>query len=743
MEKDQLVRRLMDTFLEELQEHVQVLNRELLALQQEPAAAERAGRLKQLFRTAHSLKGAARSVSIPTIEEACHALEDILAGVRDGARPLSKDLFALLFAAADAIEEAGVRLREERDLTGSRLARLLPQLGDTARRAPLPVQPKESGDGVAAAAPAAGGNTLRIAADKLDTFLTRSGELLVACRRLDPRLQQLASLRDSVLRWQREWHEVGKPLAALLEEHRQPAADKLSPRRLARAVNGFGERLRKLEKELDNLTAALAADSRALEHVAGGLDDEVRRVRMLPFAQACQGLERMVNDLAGASGKDVRLVIEGGAVELDRSILEGLSDPLRHLVRNAVDHGLEPVEERSRQAKPRRAQVTVSALLRAAQVEVVVADDGRGLDIEALRREAHKRGLPEATDDRELARLIFQSGFSTAAAVTGISGRGVGLDVVKSQAENLHGTVDVAFEAGRGTRFTLTVPLTLTTLRAILVAVNGQLLAFAGTNVQRLLRVNPDDIRTIEGRPMVPVDGVPLPLVSLAAVLKLPKPQGESSSPGGRAAKRRSPALVISAGNLRMIFLVDELLSEQVIVVKRLGARIRRVPLLAGATILPSGQTALVLNAANLVRSALAQAPAVTNTVGPEPAPVRKRLLLAEDSVTTRTLEKTILEAAGYDVVPAADGAEAWKLLQQGGADLLVSDIDMPNMDGFTLTQEVRGSRRFRDLPVILVTAKESEHDRARGIDAGANAYLVKSAFDQRELLETIAHFLS
>ncbi len=775
MDKEQLVKRLMPTFLEELEEYVQALNRDLLALKKDPEASDRAERFRNLLRTTHSLKGAARSVSVSVLQEVCHHLEEILERVRDGVRPLNSDLFALLFTAIDAIEEAGMRLREEKDLAGSPLAALVPRLtasaGGQVRPAnlpspapavaeptPPPIQERAPVSPVEPASETRAG-TVRVAAEKLDSLLARSGELLIARRRLQSRIEELLTLWEAVGRWRDEWQRVEKPLGQLLSEERLTGTNgfsgngtgtaRLLPRRIAFAVNGVAGRLRQLEKELDRLTRTLAGDGRMLDQAAGAVDDEVRQVRMLPFSEACQGLERTVYDLAQAGGKEVDLVAVGGGVELDRSVLEGLKDPLRHLVRNAVDHGTEPAEERRRAGKPVRGRVTVAAVLRGSQVEVSVSDDGRGLDLEALRQQVRKRKLPEPADDRELARLIFLPGMSTAPLITDVSGRGVGLDVVKSRVEALHGTVDLSFTPGQGTRFTLAVPLTLTMLRALLVGAGGQTFAFVGTNIQKLLRFDPREFRLVQGREMLPLDGALLPVASLAATLALPT--GSPENHGGR-----KPILVVNAGDRRMAFLVDELLAEQEIVVKNLGARIRRLPHVAGATILPSGRIALVLNAANLVRGALAQRPdrlLSAPVAGPRaqaglPAGahagvrVRKRLLLAEDSVTTRTLEKSILEAAGYEVLAAVDGDEAWRLLQEHGADLVVSDVEMPHVDGFALTEAVRGSKRFANLPVVLVTARESEADRAEGIKVGANAYLLKSAFDQRNLLETIAQLL-
>jgi two-component system chemotaxis sensor kinase CheA len=767
MDRDRLIQRLMATFLEELEEHVAALNRDLLALEKGPAKEERAERLRTLFRTVHSLKGAARSVSVPLIESACHHLEEILSAARDGRRPLDAGLFPLLFATADAIEEAGMRLREQHDLTAAPLSALVPQLeaavagtwepaperaaapdvttdvppvsGASAGQ-PLPTTAAAmGGPPVVGAPPAAelpaeapsGPATVRIPAEKLDGFLARSGELLVARRRVQARAQDLDGIREFVGRWRSEWGVVEKALGQLQQNGAAPL-----PRRVGQALSRAGENLRQLERDLEHLGAGMTADGRVLKQSADALNDEVRRVRMLPFADACQGLERLVRDLAHAGGKEVELVIEGGAVELDRSVLEGLKDPLRHLVRNAVDHGGEPPEARRAAGKPSATRVRVAAVLRGSQVEVVVSDDGRGLDLEALRRQLRKRHLPELSDERELARAVFLPGLSTAPLITDVSGRGVGLDVVRSRVESLHGTVDVSFTPGRGTRFTLAAPLTLTTLRAVLVGAGGQTFAFVGTNVQRLVRIDPAALRTVEGREMLALGGPPLPLASLADTLGLPSPV--PAVDGGRV-----PALVVAAGDRRAVFSVDEFLAEQEIVIKGLGSRIRRLRHVAGGTLLPSGQVALVLNAANLVRTALARLPsrAVAPVEGAA-GPARQRILIADDSLTTRTLEKSILEAAGYEVAVTPDGAAAWQLLHERGADLLVSDVEMPRMDGFALTEAVRASQRFRELPVVLVTARGSDEDRARGIAVGADAYLRKSAFDQKNLLETIAQLL-
>ena len=883
MDKNQLIKRLMATFLGEIEEHVRTMNDDMLALEKDPQAPDRTERLKSLFRSAHSMKGAARSVNVETIEDACHRLEEILSKARDGSVPLDPNRFSLMFETVDAIEEAGMRLREQNDLAGSPLAALLPRLeaaaaGDPAafsyvshrspvaadattesplsvasavaksvpddssndphaitptisdphaaastqpdpppdrseteqtantaeieakddsasrRSAEIPKQTDgdqslestetsiEAADPLVAKAEPPRANVdktqnaidsriltdtdsliesskdqgfVRIPAEKLDVLLTRSGELLVAERQIDAWVGELVELRDLVVRWKTEWRNAYKSIDELIsvDENRRagiaevqaapraPAAGSHTPprriRRAERALGAVGENLTRLERDIDRLASVVAKGGRRLDRAAKLVDDEVRRVRMLPFAEACQGLERSVRDIARSNNKKADLLIQGGDVELDRSVLEGLKDPLGHLVRNAVDHGIEKPAERVRSGKPERGRVTVSASLRGSHVEVVVEDDGKGLDRDAIRRQARKQGIPEPPDDRDLTSLIFLAGFSTASIVTNISGRGVGLDVVKNRLESLHGTIDVATSIGNGTKFTLAAPLTLTTLRAILFSAGRGLFALASTNVIKLVRVDPADIRMIQGRETLAIGGALWPVAPLALAL------GMNSSEVDRTTGKR-PGLIVAAGERRMAFLVDELIAEQEIVVKSLGSRIRRTRHLSGATILPSGRIALVLNAAGLVKSvppATISSRIAGSGVDPS-ARKRKRVLVVDDSVTTRTLEKTILESEGYEVVTAVDGVEGLRMLEEKGADLLLCDVDMPRMDGFELTRAVRDSHRFARLPVVLFTSLAEDRDRARGVEVGADAYIVKGGFEQQDLIETIKRFI-
>jgi two-component system chemotaxis sensor kinase CheA len=779
MDREQLQQRLMGTFLGELEEHVRTLNRDLLLLEKDSgdsrapldsargalSDSRRAELIDTLFRAVHSLKGAAHSVNVHAIETACHRLEGVLAAARDGRYALNPNSLQLFFTATDALKDAGERLRAQQPLIDAPIQALLPRLDAAARGAGetvpgSPIQPSLPAAAPAAIPLATSAEFMRVSLQKLDTLLARSGELLVARHRAADRLGDIVALRDALQRHRSEWRLLEKPLRTLLAPlragqrtagtapepgngHRRRSSDaaRQRPRVSQRAIAAFervAEHLKRLEREAEQLASRLTADHRALEQAAAPLDEDLRGVRMLPFGDACAGLERAVRDLAHAASKDVDLVVEGATVDIDRAVLDRLKDPLRHLLRNAVDHGIETPDERRAAAKPPRATVSVAATLRGNSVEIVVADDGRGVDMAAVREQARRKQMAVPEDDRDAIRLIFLPGFSTAPLVTELSGRGVGLDVVSHQVESLHGHVEFSFTPDQGTRVTLTVPLTLTTIRALLLTASGQIFALPLTSLVRLTRVRADDLGSAAGRDVLLSKGPPIPVASLADVLGV---RGEAPRQQDNG---KVPLAVVTSGSRQVAFVVEELVGERELVVKSLGPRLAGVRHVAGATVLPTGRVALILNAADLVQTALGlpYRPGLAGVREQQLPERRRRLLLAEDSVTTRSLEKSILEAAGYEVAAAVDGGEAWRLLREKGADLVVADVEMPRMDGFALCEAIRESKRFRELPVILVTARESDRDKARGLEVGANAYLPKSTFDQRQLLEVIAQLL-
>lgn len=744
MNKEELAARLLATFVGELEEQVRRMNDDLLALESDGSDRER---LRSLFRVAHTLKGAARASGVTVVEQACHLLEGMLVGPRDGTRRLGPADFSLLYDAADALVDAGHRLRGSSALDESPLALLRDRLkfGGNAPGGFTPLPPRSSaptqpaapvpsaadgGPGESAAAMRGerkAESEVRVEADKLDALLAASGQLLIAGGRINGRRDELTTLHELTGQWAVEWQRYERRVRLELERHGARP-------RLLHSMGGLREGLRRLVQQSGQLATQATEDSRALAQATDDVGNRVRRLRLRPFAEACETLPRVVRDIGAASGKEVDLELSGTAIEADRAVLDGLRQTLGQLVRNAVDHGIESPSDRVRAGKPGRARIEVAATLRGDRLQVTVSDDGRGMDVAGIRAALVRTGAAVPDNERDLVRMLFLGGLSTRDEASIISGRGVGLDIVRAAIARMQGTVDVTWETGKGTRFIIDCPPTLATIRTVLTRLGARYLAFPTSQIERLARIDPEEIRQAEGRNVITTEESPVPLVPLGQLL----PPADDHAKGDRIA-----VVVLRAAGQRLAVAVDELISEQEVVLRPLGSTPQPLPLVSGAAILPSGVVALVLNVPALVLAGLKPQGSATTFSTPRTAKrARSRILVVDDSITTRTLEQSILESAGYEVRTAVDGADAWRLLQEHTVDLVVSDVEMPRMDGFGLCLAIRGAKRLRQLPVILVTALESAADRGRGLEVGADAYLGKSSFDQQHLLDTIEQLI-
>jgi two-component system chemotaxis sensor kinase CheA len=729
---------LVAIFGTEASERVQAMNRHLLALEADPAGEELERELAGLFREAHSLKGAAGAVGMAQVAAIAHRLESVLQGVRSGDLRLQQVAFDGLYAGVDAIGALVAAAVEGRgaDLDPDTVIATLERLADPGaapapppRPAPAeaePPPPAATEAEPAAPAPAAPEETVRVAVAKLDALMNQVGELVVARIAADQQLDELRGLQEELGRWELAWRAA------------RPGQRPPDGAALARFVEGGAARLTGVRRRVELLARGCQAEGRRLGQAVDELRDEVRRARMLPVSTVLDGLPRLHRDITRELGKQAGLELRGGEVEVDRAVLEQLRAPLTHLLRNALDHGLEAPEARAAAGKPARGSVVVAVAQHEGVLQVEVADDGAGIEPARVRARALERGLlpPEAAEragDREVLDLVFRSGFSTAAKLTGLSGRGVGLDVVREHVERLHGTITLDTEAGRGTRFRLELPLTVATTLCLLADIAGRPFGLPVTNVVRIERARDESLGLVGGTRVVEVDGRPVPVVGAAALLGLRQPAG---------AETRT-LVVCGSAERRTALAVESLLGVQEVVIKPLPRPFAGVAGTAGAATLASGQVVMILNAADLTRPGAAPDPARDE---PRPAPPGRQrpatVLVVDDSAVTRTLEKGILEAAGYQVRVAADGAAALDLLQREPCDLVVTDVEMPRLDGFSLTARVRADDRLRDLPVVLVTSLASEDDRRRGAEAGADAYIVKDAFDQDRLLETIRRLI-
>jgi two-component system chemotaxis sensor kinase CheA len=472
--------------------------------------------------------------------------------------------------------------------------------------------------------------------------------------------------------------------------------------------------------------------------------EEMKQAVVQPLSTLLAVFPPSVRQLARDCGKDVELVIEGAEIEIDRRIMDELRDPLIHLVRNSVDHGIESPASRRAQGKPPRGTLRIAASQRNGhQVEIEVRDDGAGIDTGALQRAAVKAGLlgPQeaaALPRERLLRLALEPGVSTSAMITELSGRGLGLSIVKEHIERLTGKLSVESLPRQGTSFRITLPVTLARFRGVVIRTAGHCFVLPTRSIERVARIPSGKVVTVENRETIVLSGRAVALVSLAGLLGIP-----GVDQLARAA--HFPVLLLRGAQSEqpVAFEVDEVLDEREVLVKPLGSQLERVRHIAGATVLGAGQVVPILHVPDLLKSAVGLPQAPRSAVDAPPATaVTKSVLVAEDSITSRLLLKGILEAAGYRVETAVDGVEAFTALRSGQFDAVVSDVDMPRLNGFGLTAKIRADKRLSELPVVLVTALGSSTDYEHGIDVGANAYIVKSSFDQANLLEVLKRLL-
>lgn len=765
------LQKLRETFQIEAAEYVQGIGEQLLRLEQRPLASLVPGDFEGLFRTAHSLKGAARAVSALEVEAVCHEIESVVQRWKRAEATPVPEAFDAIHSAMEVIARLLARgskpaPADEPAAVAGAIAGLKQHRAGTAEptaaprpvpRAPVPppvVAPavaEQPGRDAVAESPSPVG--VRIPLGKLEQVWQQSEELVGTKQVLRRHRRGWQELQDSLRQWDGRWILLQRARRELESALRRPeGANAVAAGRLPAECKDVLDFLDWTEAHLRGIQRLVgAAEERArrdelgVGRITDAVLEQAKSLLMLPAGSVLEGLPLLVRQLARATGKQVAVDIRGAGVEIDNRVLGEIKDALIHLVRNAVDHGIELPAARSAGGKPAGATLVVQVrAVDGAKVEISVTDDGCGIDPQAVRRIAVEKGLLKAADaaaldDAGATQLIFESGFSTRAGVTDLSGRGLGLAIVAEKAQRLGGRVTVDSVPGRRTRFVLLIPIALAAFRGLVVAVRDRRFILDSTAVERVARVARAEIRFSENRRSVRLGGRWVGLCEMAGVLELPAAAAEEPPP-------LLHLVLLGAGDARVAFVVDGVLHEEEVLVRKLAPPLDRLPNVAGATLLASGELVPVLNPTDLLRRAqdparrpaMAAAPAVV----PAAPRARRRILVADDSITSRTLIRGILETAGYDVVTAAHGMEALEYLRRDRFDLLVSDVEMPRLNGIDLTARVRADRRLADLPVVLVTALASDEDRARGMDAGASAYIGKNDFERSNLLEVISLLL-
>jgi len=739
---DELRERLEGLFLDEIDEQVERLEHGLDVLVRSLPDPQ-PGTVDEMFRSAHSLKGAAQAVGSSAVASLCHHLEEVLARLRDGSLTADERLLRGLSEVTGAVSRLGQDLRRgvqpaSLDISSlvSGLVGEAPVTSDrpagTEQTAPSDAEAARGREPGAPSPPAqrrgssqGHGATVRVARDKLDALLAHAGDLITSSYRSEVLVTQLVATAgrtgEDAMQSKRDQEMVDAALeSAARDDHRlRPALDR------TRARAG----------ELERLARSATAHQRALRGLATSFAAATRAARTVPFSDATSGLNRLVRELAHQLGKQAELFVHAADVEIDKDLVATVHHALVHVVRNAVDHGIEAPEERLQAGKQSLGRVEIDVTLRSDGIEIVVADDGHGVQLSKVREAAENLGLRrDDTGEMSLAAMLFQPGLSTAAHVSTVSGRGVGLDAVRAEVESTGGTVTVESKPGAGTVIRLLLPLTQSTLRAVLARCSDQVVAVPASSIDAVSEFQPENAR-LSGRPVVQVNGGAVPVLALSQLL------GWASPTSPREVRQTKPGLLATGIEGSVVLVVDEFLGEREIVLRPPSDRLAGMSTVLGTTQLEDGAVALVLSPSACVRVALSTGYHDNNQ--PVTGAVRRgRVLLVEDSITAREFERRILESAGHAVVVAVDGEQAWRLLEEDEFDVVVSDVNMPRMDGLALCNAIRGSRRLRDLPVVLLTSLHSETDRQKGLDAGADAYLTKSGLDRAELIETVGRFL-
>jgi len=760
--QDELDEQLLPIFLEEAEDLVGKFTETLHDWRQAPGeeAAPQA-----LARLLHTFKGGARMAGAMNLGELTHAVESrlqeaikaqslgdvVIDDMEAACDTLSQFIDALAHGeapTAQPLEATTTSATPASATTGETSS--APPVATAAKTAATPTPHANEGEGEGAQTA-----SLRVRADLIDQLVNEAGELSIARSRIEGEMRSLKEamldLTENVIRLRRQLRELeiqaesqiqarvgsdGKEQFDPLELDRFTRSQELT-RMMAESVNDVSTVQQTLLKNLDDANAAITAQAR-LNH---GLQQSLMSIRMLPFQSQAERLYRIVRQTAKETGKRANLDIRGGQVELDRSVLEKIMAPLEHMLRNAIAHGLEDRDGRRAAGKRELGEITLSLNQEGNEVVLGLSDDGRGLDLAAIRSKAEEQGLlaaGEEIDDAHLTDFIFHAGFSTAASVSQLAGRGVGMDVVKTEVTALGGRIEVLSQPGHGTSFRLYLPLTLAVTQTLLIRIGSRRYAIPSTMIEQVLELKAPALATIQNQ------GKALWMERNYPFYFLPQLLGDATALP--ETHRQYWVLLLRSGSQRVAVLVDELLGNQETVVKNIGPQVARVVGVAGATVLGDGQVILILNPV-----ALANRGIVANTAAPVPMPVanpqpaaeaktQPTVMVVDDSLTVRKITGRLLTREGYQLILAKDGVDALEHLIDVVPDVILSDIEMPRMDGFDLVRNIRADARLRNIPIIMITSRTADKHRNHAMQIGANHYLGKP-YNEEELLRLVAQY--
>ena len=765
--REEFLKKIRATFKIEAAEGIVNITSNLIDLEKKLPEAKQVQLIEAIFREAHSLKGAARAVNISEIEIVCQALESVFSALKEKKIAMDPRLFDLFHltvntlndilttpngeiseAIKDRVTEISMNLLKvedgELDEVEVSKAGLLEKaehetkaIGDDVAK-PGQDRKKERGSPKT-------DDTIRISIEKMDNLLFQAEEMLALKQTFDHFSEGLHSTAKKLNSWTREATEVSPQVGDI--QHRlqeKQVGEALTPEEeKVEKVVGFFEwassLVKTVEGDLDKMRKYSVQETYNSGAKIESLLDEVKKIISVPFSTILDVFPKAARDLSKDKGKEVIVTISGAEMEMDRRILEEIQNPLMHLLRNCVDHGIEKPQTRLNTNKPEKGTIQLSIeRLENNKVEITISDDGSGIDLEKVKMKYIKQEKVPADEVKEiteqaLLNYIFKSGITTSDMITDLSGRGLGLAIVQEKMEQLGGSVTVKTAPNEGTEFRIQIPLTMVTFRGVQVKVGEREFIVPTSKIDRVLRLDKSVLKTIENKETIPYHGGVIPLVYLSDILETPIKETEDEH-----------ILVLVIGSMDQLigFAVDGILDEEVVLVKKFNNQLKRVRNVIGATVLGSGRVIPILNVSDLIKSAVKETSHRAREKVAEEKKEKSAILVVEDSITSRMLLKNILETAGYRVATAIDGVDAYTKLKEEPFELIVSDVDMPRMDGFDMTAKIRSDKALAELPIVLVTSLSKREDRERGMEVGANAYIVKSSFDQSNLLEVVERLL-
>ncbi|MBF0521087.1 MAG: hybrid sensor histidine kinase/response regulator [Nitrospirae bacterium] len=776
---------LRDIFKAETEEHLQKLEEGLLVLEQTP---DKPGLLEELFRESHSLKGSARLMGVDKIELVSHTLEDMLSKAKRGTTKLSTASVNSIYKCLDVIrallhealtgETSNINIIHViEELKGERVSttapvKLVPEALEAATQAPAPAKPEpvipvkepekvlsqaeetvpheepqpyedivETKTGASDVSRADGVvlwldsgeklssiETIRVEAHKLDSLMVHVGELVVIKNRIN---QRINDIQETISMWEKViLPQLGGSTDLSVQQRVQSANDQEA-----------------FYKHLNNLKNSLYEDGARISFVSQQLDHGAHELMLIPLSTVFNPFKRMVRDLANEKAKEINFVIEGGETTAEKRVLEEIKDPLMHILRNSIDHAIEPPEVRTGLGKDKCGLILLKAYKESTNVIIEVLDDGQGLATESIKETAIRNKLVslevmEKMTTAEIHNFVFAPGFSTNKIVTDISGRGIGMDVVKTALERLKGSIAMESVPNEGCKMTLRIPVNISSTRVFLVIARNRTYALPIEFVTTTFMLKLSDIYNLEGQKTITFMDKPVSILYITDILEITERADSGRIPKADTLAQKLPCIMFKVEGQMFGVLVDVLVDEQEIVLKSYGGILKRVRNVLGSTILGNGEVCMLLNPHDILKTIRSSGFTSASLQQAEALSRQHSILMAEDSITTRTQMKRILEGAGYEVTACVDGLDALNKLRTAEFDAVISDIQMPNMDGLTLTENIRMDTKYRELPVILVTTMSSDEDMKRGIEVGANAYITKPAFDKQVFLETLKRLI-